>query len=295
MSTKKNIPKLFFISSMLIFSTVGVIRHYIPLPSGIISAFRGILGALTLALALLLLRKKLPTHGIRKKLPILILTGAFIGFNWMLLFESYNFTSIATDTLCYYLAPSFVILFSPLLLGEKLTPTKLLTLALSLVGMVSVSGVFENGFSLMGKNIIGVLLATGAALFYASVILCNKKIEGVDSGTLTVIELFSAGLVIFPYALFAERFSLSDFTPTVLLLLLLLGVVHTGIAYALYFGSLPHLSTTTVAILGYIDPIVAILLSTLLLKEPFTLHTVIGATLILGASILSDIQKEPRE
>ena len=291
MPMQKNASKLFFILSMLTFSTVGVIRNYIPLPSGLISAVRGILGALTLLVIVLVWKRKLPIAGIGRKLPLLILTGACIGINWILLFESYRYTSVAVATLCYYLAPSFVILASPLVLRERLDKTKLVTLILSLVGMVFVSGVFESDFSFTGRNMIGILLATGAALFYAAVILSNKRIQGVDSNTLTVLELFSAGAVVLPYALFAESFSLADLTPLAIVLVIVLGVVHTGIAYALYFGTLPSLSTATVAVLGYIDPIVAILLSALLLKEPITPFCILGALLILGASFIADIRK----
>ena len=281
-----------YILAMLIFSSVGVVRHYVQLPSGLIASVRGILGALTLSLIVLLWKKKIPKENLGHSLPWLILTGAFIGVNWILLFESYNYTSVAVAVLCYYLAPSFVILASPFLLGEKLNALKIISLVLSLVGMFFVSGALESGFSFSGKNMIGVALATGAALFYAAVILCNKKIEGIDRNTLTIVELLSAGIVILPYALFAETFSFADFTPLALVLLLVLGVVHTGIAYALYFGSLPNLSATTVAILGYIDPIVAIILSALLLKEPISPLTIVGAVLILGASFIADLKKK---
>ena len=281
-----------YILAMLIFSSVGALRHYVPLPSGIIASVRGILGALTLALIVLLWKKKIPTENLKRKLPWLILTGAFIGINWILLFESYNYTSVAVAVLCYYLAPSFVILASPWVLGEKLNAQKILSLVLSLVGMFFVSGALESGFSLSGKNITGVALATGAALFYAAVILCNKKIDGIDTNTLTIVELASAGIVVLPYAIFAEAFTLADFTPLAIVLLLVLGIVHTGIAYALYFSSLPKLSATTVAIVGYIDPVVAIILSALLLQEPLTPWTIVGAVLILGASFIADLKKK---
>ncbi len=293
---QENTSRLLYIFSMLIFSTVGILRHYVLLPSGLIASIRGILGALTLALIVLIWKKKIATENLKKNLAFLIVTGAFIGINWILLFESYHYTSVAVATLCYYLAPSFVILASPIALRERLNGPKIVSLVLSLVGMVFVSGVLESSFSFSGKNIIGVLLATGAALFYATVILCNKKINGTDRNTLTIVELASAGIVVLPYAIFAETFTLSDFTPLALLLLLTMGIVHTGIAYALYFGSLPSLSATTVAILGYVDPILAIVLSALLLKEPMTPLTIVGAVLILGASFLADIKtKQPRK
>ncbi len=290
MFKKENTSKLFFILSMLVFSTVAIFRRYTTLASGFIAMVRGILGAAVLLLIVLVWKKKIDTRNLKKRLPILIITGILIGANWILLFESYNYTSVAVAVLCYYMAPSFVILASPFVLGEKLTAVKVVALVLSLVGMVFVSGALESGFSLSGSAIIGVLLALGAAVFYASVILCNKKIEGVDTNTLTIVELFSAGIVVLPYTLLAESISLSDFTPLSIVLLVILGVVHTGIAYALYFGSLPALNATTVAVLGYIDPILAIVLSAIILKEPMTPLTIVGAVLILGATLLADLK-----
>ena len=56
---------------------------------------------------------------------LLILSGALIGFNWILLFEAYNYTTVATATLCYYMQPTIVILLSPLFFRERLTAKKL--------------------------------------------------------------------------------------------------------------------------------------------------------------------------
>lgn len=292
MKKRESSSRFLFIFSMLIFSTVGIFRRFIPLPSGFISMVRGLLGALTLFLVLICSKKRIDAASLVKKLPILIITGALIGGNWILLFESYNYTSVAVAALCYYMAPSFVMLASPFLFGERLGISGVVTLVLSLGGMVLVSGAVESGFTLSGDAFLGVLLALGAAVLYASVILCNKKIDGIDSGTLTVVELLSAGIVILPYMLLCEQIPIAGFTPLSVILLLVLGVVHTGLAYAMYFGSLSGLSARTVAVLGYIDPIVAVLLSALLLKEPITPLTIVGAVMILGATLYAELKKQ---
>lgn len=291
MKKREGSSRVLFISSMLIFSTVAIFRRLIPLPSGFIAMVRGIVGALTLFVVLLCMGKRLDRASLLKKLPILIVTGALIGGNWILLFESYNYTSVATSVLCYYMAPSFVMLASPFLFGERLGGSGIVTLLLSLCGMVLVSGAVESGFTLSGDGLLGVLLALGAAALYASVILCNKKIDGIDSGTLTVVELAAAGIVVLPYTLLCEQIPPSGFTPLSVVLLLVLAVLHTGLAYSMYFGSLDGLSARTVAVLGYIDPIVSILLSALLLHESITPLTVIGAVMILGATLFSELRK----
>ena len=150
MKNRENMSRALFICSMLIFSTVGIFRRFIPLPSGFISMVRGCVGALVLCLVLVFTGKRWDKAALIKKLPILIITGALIGGNWILLFESYNYTSVAVSTLCYYMAPSFVILASPFLFRERLGIGGVITLVLSLVGMVLVSGAVESGFSLSG-------------------------------------------------------------------------------------------------------------------------------------------------
>ena len=272
---------------MLIFGTIGIFRRWIPLPSGLLAMLRGLIGALAL----------LPVAGRRgafrrkpdgKALPLLILSGAMMGFNWILLFEAYRFTSVAVATLCYYMAPVFVLLASPLLLKERLTRRKALCAALALLGMALVSGV-DAGAGAGGFR--GPLLALGAAMLYASVVLLNKGLSGIDPWLRTLTQLSTAGVVLLPYVLAAEDLSALTITAGTALLTLLVGAVHTGLAYALYFGSIEYISAQTAALFSYIDPIAAVLLSALILREPLGVREALGALLILGATMVGE--REP--
>ncbi|MBR6525818.1 MAG: EamA family transporter [Clostridia bacterium] len=276
---------LALILSMTIFGTVGVFRRYIPLPSSVIALFRGGVGTLVLFLAILLRGKK--TAGLGKNKGLLFLSGAMIGFNWILLFEAYNHTTVATATLCYYMAPVLVLLFSPLVLGEKWTIKKLVCIVAAFAGMVLVSGVLSSGFSV--KELLGVGLGLGAAALYATVILLNKRIQGVEALDKTAAQMLSATVVLLPYVLLTEKVSALSFTGPSLALLLGMGIVHTGFAYVLYFGSLRKLSAHTAAIFSYIDPVVAVLLSALFLGETLRMGGVIGTLLILGAAVLGEM------
>ncbi len=211
-----------------------------------------------------------------------------MGFNWILLFESYRYTSVAVATLCYYLAPIFVIIASPFLLREKLSGKKVACVAAALAGVALVSGIVENGMPGPGEA-RGILLALGAAVLYATVVLINKRISGISAYDRTTVQLFSAAVVLTPYVLLTGQ--TQDLRPGILgvALLLFLGLVHTGVCYAMYFGSLEKLSAQTVAVFSYIDPVVAVLLSALLLKEPLTPFGIAGAVLILGAAAASDL------
>lgn len=287
------LARLQLIASMVIFGTIGLFVRYIPLPSSVIACVRGFVGMLFLLLVMALRRKKPDTAAIKKNLLVLIISGAAIGVNWILLFEAYRFTTVATATLCYYLAPMFVLLVSPLVLKERLTLRKLLCVIVSLIGMVFVSGVASSGLPSVGE-LTGVLLGLGAAVLYASVVLLNKKMTGIAANDRTLMQLGLAAVTISPYILLTEDLSTLALTLPALGLLLFVGVVHTGIAYAMYFGSLKDLKAQTAAILSYIDPIVAIILSALLLREHMGLGGIVGAVLILGSALISELPEKAK-
>ena len=229
---------------------------------------------------------------------LLVLSGALIGINWILLFEAYNYTTVATATLCYYMEPVIVILLSPLFFKERLTGKKLICTAAALAGMALVSGIFGTGGSiagaagaagLRGDNLRGILYGLGAAVLYASVVILNKRLRGVDPYRKTILQLGSAAVCLLPWLLMTGQFSEVEADARSLLLLLVVGIVHTGIAYALYFGSTDGLRAQTIALFSYIDPVSALIFSVLLLHEPMTIAGMAGAVLILGAAFAGEV------
>ena len=290
---QENSAKISLILSMVIFGTIGIFRKFIPLPSGIVACARGILGV-TFLLAFIKIKKiKMDRESIGNHWKILVISGAFIGLNWVLLLESYRYTSVAVATLCYYMAPIFVMMVSPFLLKEKLTAKKILCVLAALLGMVFVSGILDGGISDISE-LKGVLFGLGAAALYASVVLMNQKLRKVPTYDKTIMQLAVAAAVLIPYIFVAEDFSGVTLTPFIVVMLFIVGVVHTGIAYALYFGSMNDLKAQTVALFSYIDPIVAIILSALFLKEPMTIYSGIGAVLVLGATMISELPEKRR-
>ena len=277
---------LMSITAMLIFGTIGIFRRYIPLSSGLLAFSRGILGGFYLFLFMLLTHRKRERVG-KRNLVLLVITGALIGLNWIFLFESYNYTTVSVATMCYYMQPTIVILVSPLLLGERLTPKKLVCAALAVAGMFLISGMADGGG--IGKSdMTGILYGLGAAALYASVIILNKKISVDDAYLRTMIQLFAASLTIVPYILLTVDISSVSLSPESILLVLVVGIVHTGIAYAMYFGSMKGLRAQSIAVISYIDPVFALILSALVLGETLTVFGITGAVLIIGSAILSE-------
>lgn len=276
------------IFSVSVFGTIGIFVRWIGLPSSVIALVRGAVGAAFLLLLARFRHAPIDRAALRRRWQLLLLSAAMMSFNWITLFEAYRYTTVATATLCYYMAPIFVTLISPVLLKERLTARKLLCVFLALAGMVFVSGVPQSG--LPGPSEAkGILLALCSAALYAGVILINKYLAGVPAYDRTLLQLACAAAVMIPYILLTEDLSAMSVTPLVAVLLLIVAVFHTGWCYALYFGSMTVLSAQTVALFSYIDPIVAILLSALLLREPLGWSGILGAALVLGSTLVSEL------
>ncbi len=281
------LAKLKYLCAMTLFGTIGIFVYYIPMSSAAISFYRGALGCIYLLAVMLLSKKRPDFSAIRKNLPMLVLSGAAIGFNWILLFEGYKYTSVATATVCYYLAPLLLLLASPLL-GERITVKKLLCIAVALVGLVFVSGVIEKGITSLSE-LAGIGLSLGAAVLYATGMFGNKKLSGIGIYDKTFMQLGIATIVILPYMLITEGFALPSFAPVPLVLLLIVGILHTGVAYSLSLDGIHKLPTQTIGVFSYLDPVVAVVLSVPILRQPMSIYGIIGTVLILGSALYSEI------
>ena len=282
--------KISFSMSMAIFGTIGVFTRLISLSSSEIALYRAILAVIVIALFLALSKKKV-FQGIKNKtLVLLFLSGAAMGFNWILLFEAYNYTSLTAATLSYYFAPTIVLLSSPIVMKERLKKTGVLCFLLSSIGLVMV--IAGGGGGRGSDDLKGIFLGLGAAVLYATVILINKKIGEIDGIGRTFLQFISAIIVLTPYVSLKSGFNLIGLDPTGWLSLLVLGIVHTGITYSVYFSSLPHLKGSEISLLSYIDPLTDMLISAFVLSEPTTLLQIAGGVLILGSTLFSELTKK---
>lgn len=286
-----NTAKLRMTAAMFIFGTIGLFVRWIPMPSSVIALARGLIGTIFLLAVIAMKKEPLSRTSIQKNFRWLLISGILLGFNWILLFESYNYTSVAVSTLCYYMAPILIILISPLALQERLTMRKLLCVLASLGGMVCISGILSEGIPSAGE-LKGILLGLAAAVLYAAIVLCNKHIHEISAYEKTVFQLGVSALTMLPYCLFTVAPEELTFEVGPLMMLLLVGVVHTCITYYLYFGSMEFIPAQSVAVISYVDPVVAVLASVLILCEPMYLTEAVGAVLILGAAAVSELEKK---
>ncbi len=274
--------------AMLIFGSIGVFRRYIPLSSAWMACVRGVIGTVFLLVVVSVSKKRVEKKAVKRNLLPLLFSGAAIGINWILLFEAYRYTTVAIATLCYYMAPVIVILLAPFLLKEKMTVKKSVCAAVAVLGMLLVSGILDGGAATGGSG-KGIVFGLGAACFYATAMLTNKFLKDISAYDKTIMQLGVAAVVVLPYSLITS--GVQEFTTLTvpqILLLLAVGIVHTGIAYWLYFGSMDKLSGQTIAVYSYIDPAFAVVLSVAVLGENPGVFGIVGAVLILGSTLLSE-------
>lgn len=284
---KKNIPaRLFLILSMAIFGTLGPFVRNISVSSGELALYRAILASLMIGFFLLVTGQKIPFGEIRKEIPLLLISGAALGINWILLFEAYKYTTVSAATLSYYFAPVIVTVVCPFLFREKLTLKQIVCFVMSTVGIVMITGIGTLGG---GRDFVGILFGLGAAVFYASVVLVNKFIKNVDGIHRTFLQFLAAVAVLIPYVAATGGVTLGSMNSTGWICLLIVGLIHTGVTYCMYFTALQDLTGQKAAILSYIDPLVAVLISVTVLGESMTLWQVLGGLLILGFTLWNEI------
>ncbi len=280
------IARFQIITAMVFFGTIGIFVRYIPLSSAETALWRGIIAFLILSIVMVASGQLAGLSKHKSKLGKLFFSGAAMGINWIFLFEAYRYTSIALATLSYYFAPTIVVIVSSILFRERLTTKQILCFIVSSAGLVLIIGVGGGG----ANDVIGILYGLGAAVLYALVILTNKAVKEIDGLAKTWIQFAAAIFVLLPYCYFTGGFHILELQRTGLVNLLILGAVHTGIMYYLYFSAIAHLKGQQVAILSYIDPIVAVILSVVILHEAITGLQLLGGLLILGATMVNELK-----
>ena len=276
------------ILAMAIFGTIGVMTHYIDMPAALIVLIRGSVGTLSLLALVLFIRYRLDIESISANLFVLVASGICLGLNWVFLFEAYKTTAISTATLCNYLTPAFVLLVSPLFLGERFTVLKAAVVGVALLGLAMVSGIMQNGIS-DPSEFVGIGEGILAAVFYTGMIILNKFLRGIGSYERTIVQLAVGTVVVLIYCPFAFDFGSLTFDTRSVILAVIMGVVQTGIAFTLYFGTLRYMDASNAAIFGYVEPVVSLFLSAVIIGEILGPIGWLGAAMILGSTLVYQI------
>ncbi|MBQ0005477.1 MAG: EamA family transporter [Clostridiales bacterium] len=284
---ERNKARIQLLIICLLFGTIGTFTRFIDMPSSVICFGRAFLAVITIIIVLMMKKQKVDWQAIRSNFILIAATGVCMCVNWVCQFEAFKYTTIATATLCYYIQPMFFIIMATIVYREKLSLKKIICILTAFTGMVLVSGVLKVGFNL--SELKGVIYAVVGAFFYAVILVLTKSFKDVSTLDSTLVQLTITTVVMLPYIMLTEDLGSLHITAQGIICLMILGIVHTGIAYSIYFRTVQNLDAQTVGIISYVDPVVAVMLSAFLLKEPLTLVIIIGAVLILGATAVSEL------
>lgn len=279
--------RLMILAAMAAFGTLAPFVRNIPVSSGELALYRAILASCLIGIFLLATKQKIPFAKIKREIPLLLFSGMAMGVNWILLFEAYKYTTVSVATLSYYFAPVIVTVVCPILFREKLTPRQILCFVMSTLGIVMITGIGD--LSGGGRNIIGILFSLGAAVLYATVVLINKFIRNVDGIHRTFLQFLAVILILVPYVAVTGGVTLGGMNGLGWGCLLIVGLFHTGVTYCMYFSSLNEVTGQEAAILSYLDPLVAVLISVTVLGEQMTFWQIVGGVLILGFTLWNEI------
>ena len=282
--------KMCFIFSMIIFGTIGIFVRYIDLPSSVIALFRGLIGSLFLLIIIEVTKQKISWINVKKNIPVLLLSSFALGFNWIFLFQAYKHTTIANATLSYYFAPVFVIIMLPIVLKEKISIKKAVCISIAVIGMFLI--VQNTGNSGAQYNhLLGICYGIAAAIFYATLMLTNKFIKNMNGLETTLLQLSLSTLMLIPYVFITGGFNLFHVTGFSIVCIIILGVIHTGFGFYLFFNGMKELKCQSIAALSYIDPVTALFASFIVFGEDMTVLQIIGAILLLGSTFISETSK----
>lgn len=274
--------------AMITFGSIGIFVKNINLSSLEIALLRAIIASLFLIAIGIAIKIKISIKDIKTNSLLLLLSGVSMGLNWILLFQSYKYTTISNATLGYYFAPIFVIILSPIVLKEKITLTKIICACTAMLGLFLIINAGGSNDTDTYNHVLGMAYAIFGAALYAAVILINKHIKNLSGFETTLLQLIVATMVLLPVVLLQYKPNMLNMGIKSWANMLLIGIVHTGIAYLLYFRSIKELDAQSIAILSYIDPISAVIMATIFLGEDITIVKIIGGILILGSTYFAD-------
>lgn len=277
------------VAAMLISGSIGWFVLMSGQPVINVVFWRCAIGALALLLVCGLLGQ-LRAPGLRRAtLLVAVAGGIALVLNWLLLFSAYRYASISIATAVYNTQPFMLVVLGALFLGEKLTLRKLLWLALAFAGMALVVLAQPQQAGAGSQYLRGILLALGAAFFYALMALAAKRLTGTPPQLIVLIQVSVGALMLLPLVDFHADASAGQWG-----MLMALGVVHTGMMFVLLYGAIQKLPTHLTGSLSFIYPVAAMLVDRWAFAHQLSLAQLAGAALILLAAAGMNLLGERR-
>ena len=278
LQTERSRGLLEMIAAMIVMGTVGYFVLESQLEPYDVVFFRCLFGAIFLALYCYARGFLRDTGLTRKTLLIAALSGVFLVTNWVMLFASFEVASISTATVIYHTQPLFFVLMGVFFLGDKLTLDKMAWMLVAFAGVVLIAGPDVGDFSLASAELLGVVLAIGAAILYAVVSIIVKYLKEIKPHLIALIQV-SVGIVLL--APLANLDSMGSFSQGQWTNLLILGAFHTCLTYILMYSAFKKLPTSLIAVLSYIYPVVAVIVDYFAYGKVMHSVQIVGGVMIL--------------
>ncbi|MGT3184309.1 DMT family transporter [Yersinia enterocolitica] len=268
------------IAAMLISGTVGWPVIASGQPAVTVVFWRCVFGAFAMFIACVMLG--LLKRGVltRQHIAIAIIGGITLVLNWVLLFGAYSYASISVATVTYHTQPFMLVGLGVLFFGEKLTANVLGWLLVAFGGMLFIIIGQQGAITLGSDYLIGVVMALGAAFMYAITAAIIKRLKGLPPHLIVLIQLLVGAILLAPFVRWSD-FPLPGSTWG---LLLIIGVIHTGLMSSLLYGAIQKIPTSLVGALSFIYPVVAIFVDWLVFGHRLSVMQMVGASAILLAA-----------
>jgi len=272
---------------MIIWGSLGVFTRSIPL-SALSLAFLRALIALPVLFAALKMKKTA-----KLKPPLLkpyLISGVLLGFGWLTLFYGFKHTSISSAVIIYNMCPVYVMIAAPLLLKETISKLQIAVICTSFLGLLMIVG----HDLLEGYGYMGMALSAVSGLLYATIVLINRSIKvRLDNQTATFAQIFTAMIVLLPFVLIdGNVFTIISLDATAIIFTILLGLLHTGVAYSLFFSLSAQMKSVEIVSYSYLEPLFGILFSVIVVDEVLTPLQIVGGVFILGSTFIGERFKD---
>ncbi|MCJ7856493.1 DMT family transporter [Lachnospiraceae bacterium NSJ-143] len=278
--------RIMIILTMIVWSTTGVFSRKVTLPSYQITFFRYLIALSFMFLVFKIQRRKLNFSKIRPDIKILIISGAALALNSMMLIESYKYTTISKATVCYYVAPVIVTVLSKIFFKEHIGLKKIICLIITFAGIILTA--YSKSAATESNPMLGIGCALLAAVFYAIVTVGSKSVKSISGIDLTVVQFLIGFLTASIYAAFSGGISMSALDFENVFNLFIIGIVYTGLAFLVYFSAIKNIPGHEAALLSYTEPASAVFISYFFLNEGISVPQVIGAVMVIGAMAASE-------
>ncbi len=274
---------------MVIWGSLGVFTRSIPLSALSLAFLRAFIALPVLFIAM----KKKKSDKVRWQLFIpYLISGALLGFGWLTLFYGFKHTSISSAVIIYNMCPVYVMILAPLVLKESISKIQIAVIFISFLGLFLIVGTnLSEGYGYMG-----LALSAFSGMLYAAIVLINRSIKvRVDNQTATFVQILTAMVVLLPFVLLdGNIFAVVHLDAVAIVYTILLGVLHTGLAYTVFFSLSAHMKSVEIVSYSFLEPLFGILFSVIFLSEALTIPKMIGGILILGSTYIGEMLKDKK-